>query len=188
MSKHILSKVIGQLNQDKTFQDWWTSEKVSIPFLEGFELPVTFMDLEPEADLQFIPEADDALSNFLSLNVQDRNAISQLVYENCMGFLNEIGYDPADEALWHIKDVNDIWKHVHSTDIYLNRRHRRDQDIYLSITAECDWEQEHGLQLVFRKGKMLTRISDQDGHLTEADAYDKPDEEDTLLYAYLSRN
>lgn len=47
--------------------------------------------------------------------------------------------------------------------------------------CECDWEEEHGLQLVFRQGKKLTRISDQDGHLTEADAYDKPDEEDELL-------
>lgn len=37
---------------------------------------------------------------------------------------------------------------------------------------------------MFRQGKKLTRISDQDGHLTEADAYDKPDEEDELLSHY----
>jgi len=49
------------------------------------------------------------------------------------------------------------------------------------VACECDWEPEHGLQLVFRQGRKLTRISAQDGHLTEADAYDKPDEEDELL-------
>ena len=61
------------------------------------------------------------------------------------------------------------------------RRSRRYEDIYINVTCECEWEKEHGLQIVFRQGKQLTRISEQDGHLTEADAYDKPDKEDALL-------
>ena len=63
----------------------------------------------------------------------------------------------------------------------MSRRAYQEQDIYVQVACECDWEQEHGLQLVFRQGKKLTRISDNDGHLTEADAYGKPDEEDELL-------
>ena len=52
------------------------------------------------------------------------------------------------------------------------------------MACECEWEQEHGLQLVFRQGKKLTRVSDQDGHLTKADAYGIPDNEDKLLSAF----
>lgn len=51
--------------------------------------------------------------------------------------------------------------------------------LYVQVACACEWE--HGLQLAFRQGKKLTIISDQDGHLTEADAYDIPDEDDELL-------
>ena len=34
---------------------------------------------------------------------------------------------------------------------------------------------------MFRQGKVLTRVSHQDGHLTDADAFDKADSEDLLL-------
>lgn len=49
------------------------------------------------------------------------------------------------------------------------------------MVCNCDWEYEHGLQFVFRQGRVLTRVSAEDGHLTEADAYDKPDSKDKLL-------
>lgn len=51
----------------------------------------------------------------------------------------------------------------------------------LPSTCGCEWEEEHGLQLVFKEGKKLTRISGYDGHITAADAYDIPDEQDELL-------
>jgi hypothetical protein len=56
--------------------------------------------------------------------------------------------------------------------------------MYVQIACQCDWEQEHELQLVFRQGRKLTRISYFDGHLTESDAYGKPDEEDELLSGF----
>ena len=181
MNKEILSKTIGQLKQDDHFPDWWKSDQVEIPFFNGEKLTVTFMDFEPEHDKTFIEEADQALSNFLKLNSEDRNSISNLAYKNCMDFLDMVGFDEADEQLRQIKDQNEIWNFIYPTEVYITRRPYKEQDIYVTIACECDWEQEHGLQLVFRQGKKLTRISDQDGHLTEADAYDKPDEEDELL-------
>ncbi|MGK0365192.1 MAG: hypothetical protein ACI85O_002257 [Saprospiraceae bacterium] len=50
--------------------------------------------------------------------------------------------------------------YVYPQDIYVTRRHQSDKDIYLNIDCECEWEQEHGLQLVFRQGKQLTKIGD----------------------------
>lgn len=181
MSNVIISKIIGQLKQDNSLPDWWKSEEVSIPLFDNEKLTITFTDFEPVHDKTFIDEADQALTNFLKLNAEDRNLISELAYKNCMDFLEEVEYDEADEPLRQISDKHEIWKFIQPTEIYVSRRPYKEQDIYVQIACECDWEQEHGLQLVFRQGKKLTRISDQDGHLTAADAYDKPDEEDELL-------
>jgi len=181
MSKEITSEIIGALKQEDNFPDWWKSDEIEIPFFDNLKMAITFMDFEPEHDKRFIEEADQALRNFLKLNAQDRNSISGLAHKNCLDFLEAVGYEEADEPLKKIKDPKEIWEFIHPTEIYLTRRPYKEQDIYVLIACECDWEQEHGLQFVFRQGKKLTRISDQDGHLTEADAYDKPDEEDELL-------
>ena len=184
MSKEITSKIIGQLKQEDAFPDWWKSDAVEIPFFDGEKLTITFMDCEPEHDKTFIEEADQALINFLKLTTNDRNSISELAYKNCMDFLDAVDFDEIDEPFRQIKDRSEIWKYIHPAEIYVTRRPYKDHDIYVMIACECDWEQEHGLQLVFRQGRQLTRISNQDGHLTEADAYNKPDEEDELLSDY----
>ena len=181
MNNEITSSVIGQLKQDKNFPDWWISNDIEIPFLDNDKLTITFMELEPAEDETFVDEADRALTNFLKLNIDDRKSISALVYKNCIDFLDAIESDEEDDPLRALNDKNEIWNFVYPTEIFVTRRNRRDQDIYVSIDCDCDWEQEHGLQLVFRQGKKLTRISARDGHVTEADAYDKPDEADELL-------
>lgn len=180
MENHITSKIIGNLKRDESL-GWWKSAEIEVPLFDDAKLTITFMDFEPQRDKSFVDEAEQALINFLRLGPSDRNAISDLAHKNCADFLEAVGFNEADEALWKIKDKNDIWKFIQPTEIYLSRRNRRDKDIYVQVACECAWEQEHGLQLVFRQGKKLTRISAQDGHLTEADAYDKPDEEDELL-------
>ena len=139
------------------------------------------MGLVPESDLNFINEADQALKTFLAKKSSDRIELSELAYQNCMNFLNEVGYDEADKPLWEINEKREIWNFIYPQNMYVTRRNWRDKDIYIKVTCGCEWEQEHGLQLVFRQGKKLTRISDQDGHITEADAFDRPDKEDELL-------
>ena len=181
MTNQLTSQVIGQLNQDEKFADWWKSKPFEIPYFDNLRLAIIFMDFEPEHDTTFLKEADQALTNFFKLNSTDRNSISDLAHKNCRDFLEAVDFDEADQSLREIQDTNDIWKFIHPSEIYVSRRPYKDHDIYVQVACECDWEQEHGLQLVFRQGKKLTRISDQDGHLTEADAYGKKDEEDELL-------
>jgi hypothetical protein len=175
----ILSKQIGQLTQDNNFPDWWRSVEISIPFFDNKPLTIVFMDFEPEADSKFIEEADLALSKFLQFDKQDRLKISDLVFKNYSDFLEAIGDE--DEYKLKLNKKEEIWDFVHPIDIYVTRRPYNDKDIYVQVHCNCDWEEEHGLQLVFRQGRQLTRVSDIDGHLTEADAYDKPDSEDKLL-------
>jgi hypothetical protein len=180
----ITSKVIGELTQNDNFDDWWNGSNIPVPFFDNAALGVTIMHYTPAEDENFMQQADEALTNFLQLGTADRLAISSYVFENFEDFKNDVGDDYFSEELQQLEDEQGIWKFVRPNEINISRRHRRDKDIYIAITLSADWEEEHGLQLVFRQGKKLTRISSIDGHITDADAYDTPDEEDKLLSAF----
>lgn len=171
------SQVVGQLTEHESISEWLKSEAVAIPFFDNKKVVVTFMDLSPED----LADADEALRNFFALTPDDRLRLSDLVYKNYTDFLDEVDFDGIEEGLSDIKEDTEIWNFVYPMDLYVSRRHRRDHDIYICVSCECGWEEEHGLQFVFRQGKKLTRLGAEDGHLTEADAYDKPDEEDEML-------
>ncbi len=184
MSLTIVSRVIGVLRQDERFDDWWEGPSVPIPLLDQKPLPVTFINLSADETLDFLLDADIALTNFLAIGRDSSAALAPHIWQNCKEFLEAIGYEEEDQALWDIKHAHEIWPFVDFRNVYVERRHRRDQDIYISLKGECEWEQEHGLQLVFRQGKKLTRVSQIDGHLTESDAYNKADTQDELLSAF----
>ncbi len=181
MSQAITSNVVGPLKQDAQLPDWWKSEAIAIPFFDHQQLTVTYITAESDNDATFMTDADQALTQFLQLTSDVRHSISPLVTKNCMDFLEAVEYDEHDEPLVRIGAEHSIWDFVAPIEIFLSRRYRRDEDIYVQIDCECNWDEEHGLQLVFRQGKKLTRISGIDGHLTAADAYDTTDEEDELL-------
>ena len=84
-----------------------------------------------------------------------------------------------DEVDVRIAVATDVWKHVQPSEVYVKRR-RKDKKVYMAIAAECDWEPEHGLQIVYRNGDQLSRVSAQDGHLSYCDAYAKPESEDRI--------
>jgi hypothetical protein len=46
-----------------------------------------------------------------------------------------------------------------------------DRHVYVSLECECDWEPEHGLQIVFRDGRTVTKVGPCNGHLTNSAAY-----------------
>ncbi|OQP68667.1 DUF6985 domain-containing protein [Niastella populi] len=182
--KTITSKVIGDLTQDEEFNNWWHAEFIPIPFFDNTRLCVTMVGFTPGQDYFFLQQADEALSNFLQKGKDDRLAISSFVFDNLEDFKCAAGTSSLSEELKELENEQSIWNFVTPHGITVQRRHRRDQDIYISISLNCEWEEEHGLQLVFRQGKKLTRVSSLDGHLTDADAYGLSDDKDKLLSAY----
>lgn len=40
---------------------------------------------------------------------------------------------------------------------------------YADLECECDWEIEHGLNLVFRDGDRISKVGQYDGHLHHID-------------------
>ena len=164
---------IGPLEQHPSIPEWQSSDPVSVPILNNEALIFTFDSLtaEDEPDVRF------AIDAFLNLGSTERVAAGKYIFANYQRMADMVSEEDLGCV---ISDESEVWDHVHPTEIYVSRRHRRDRLIYISISAECDWEVEHGLQMVFRRGERLSRVSDQDGHLTHADAYDTPEDEDKI--------
>lgn len=160
----VVSSIAGVF-KNADFDDWWESEPQKIGFLDGAELPLTITDYHPGEDKSLMAEADETMGNFLSKTVADRAAASAYVYQNCMDFLEAIGHDEDDQHLWDIKDPHEIWKYVTPGTIYVTREPYEDHEVYLRLIFDCEWEQEHGLQLVFNKTGKLVRVSEDDGHI-----------------------
>jgi Domain of unknown function (DUF6985) len=165
--------LLGTLKPHPKIRSWLVSEPVSVPYFDGQLLTFT-LDGLTEADTK---DAESAVAAFLGLRSDARLAASRYVFQNYRRMVEVVGEDEID---CRIGSPDDVWGHVQPTEIFISRRDRRDMLIYIQITAECDWEREHGLQIVYRRGSELSRVSDQDGHLTHTDAYDLSEDQDKV--------
>lgn len=174
------SPVLGVLTRsdDEDFQDWWYSEPMAVPFWENREIPFVYV-FEPDADTDFIRMADASVKNFLKLSNEDRLSLTPFLRNNRDAACGTTASD-GDDAVWKAVTPPDL--------IQVQRRHCRDKDIYLQMGLDCEWEEENGVQLVFRRGQTLTRVSTQDGWLTDADALTMLDEDDTMLARFSKKS
>lgn len=184
MSQTISLNSIGKIKQNKRFEDWWESSSIEIPFLNNKKLSFTFLEFIPTSDPLFISDSEKALTHFLQMGDKDRDQVTDTIYNHLIEFLQTVKADKKTDKFRSIQDKNEIWNYVKPQEIYVSRRPTQDKDIYLQVACSCDWDKKDGLQLVFRQGKKLTRISTQDGHLTNADALCIPDEKDEMLMQF----
>lgn len=134
--------------------------------LEGYE-----EDENPE-------DFHSAIKSLLSMGSEVLKAAEPYVfsyYRDVSGF-----WDDPEEPV-RISDPSAVWSHVQlGKDAYLCRRDNGDKGIYVSIECNCDWEPEHGLQIVFKGGKSICKVGPYDGHLTNADAFANPELENVI--------
>ena len=100
------------------------------------------------------------LQNFLILDNQDKIKDSKLVFDYYSETL-KYGYTSP----LNIIDVADVWNFVYPSEVIVHWD--ENADFYLCVSCGCEWEEEHGLQLVFKDGKKLTRASGHDGSFTD---------------------
>lgn len=149
---------LGTLQPDRDVKGWLKSEPVSIPYFDGQKLQFTIWDLEGDPSPQHF---SDAITCFLRLDSLDRRHAADDVYRNFNNTVNAVGQDQVDCM---IPLSEQVWTHVHPRTLHVGRN-PADKKIYVMIAAECEWEPEHGLQLTYREGKSLHRVSEQDGHI-----------------------
>ena len=163
---------LGPLHVDKSIPEWLVSQPVTVPCFDNLPLTFTLNSLTAED----VVDTSEAVAAFLGLGARDRMAASPFMFQNYRRMADAVS--EADLDCW-VMAPEEVWAHVHPTEVFVSRR-RRDGIIYVQVTAECDWEREHGLQIIYRQGNELSRVSAQDGHLTHADAYGLPDTEDKI--------
>jgi hypothetical protein len=165
---------LGELVQDEELPEWLVSPPTPVDYFAGLALPFVFENLLEDSHPE---EHAAAVREFLGLAVSERDRAGPHLYKNYTEFVEAAGLQDLEVR---IPTTEEVWQHVSPTAIHVSRRHRRDKAVYVQITAECDWDSEHGLQIVYRQGRELCRVSSQDGHLTHADAYDLPEAEDRI--------
>jgi hypothetical protein len=151
------SKVVGQISPTDYDPDLFESKPYPFPYFDNKEIKVGFVEAKHQP---YLDGADKTLDNFIRLNSIDRTENSDVVHRYYSASL-EYGYTkPLD-----IQTPKDVWKFVTPTEIIIHWD--EDGGFYLCVSCECEWEEEHGLQLVFKDGQTLTRASGHDGHFTD---------------------
>jgi len=164
---------IGNLTPHPQIQKWLRSEPIEVPFFKNQKLQFVLADFKDSDE----EEINSAVVAFLRLGETDREKAAVHVYRN---YEDMKGAVSEEDLGCTINSPNEVWGFVHPKDIYVTRRRYKNKEMYVQLTAECDWELEHGLQIIFRKGSVLSRVSAQDGHLTYSDAYAVPEEQDRI--------
>ena len=166
---------LGFVTKDSEF-DWYRSKPIAVKALGGKECCIVVEEYDQD---EFRDQFHDTISNFLSI---DENALreveSDLVayYEDV---LRAVGEEEPDFP--RISAPDDVWKHIRfGNEPIVSRRPYGDQGVYVSVECECDWEPEHGLQIIFRSGRIVSKVGPYDGHLSNADAFADPRLEDVV--------
>jgi hypothetical protein len=166
---------LGELSKDARY-GWYCSTPVRVAVV-GDQL-CTFLVEGYEVD-DSPADFDAAIRNFLAADESVLRAATPFVYAYCQD--RNADWDEDDPEFVSLATPEDVWKHVRlGTQPSVQRRPYGDQQVYISLECECDWEPEHGLQLVFRKGAVINKVGPYDGHLTNSDAYARDELEDVI--------
>ena len=157
MTHHITSKIVGQLRPTDYDPDFFYSEPFPFPYFDNKELKVGFVEAEHHP---YLTGADKVLKHFIGIYSTDRTENSEIVHHYYSETL-KYGYTKSLD----ITTPKDIWNFVTPTEIIIHWD--EGGEFYLCVSCDCEWEEEHGLQLVFKDGMSLTRASGHDGHFTD---------------------
>lgn len=160
--------LLGPLVHDDALGGY-VSEAKAVRFLGG--RPVRFV-IEDYADDPRPEEIRSAIKNALDAGPAVLTEAQPYVVQYCEDMLAL--YPDDERPAVTLKKPGDVWSHVHFGDeFYVSRRADGDAEdgVYLSLECNCDWEVEHGLQLVLRDGRTVSKVGPFDGHITNAHAY-----------------
>jgi len=157
---------LGTVTKDSKF-DWYYSKPMRVPVLGDKKRRVVVEGYDEDRNKD---EFHAAIAHFLSLDSSALKHAEPHVFQYYKD--SRENQDPDDEEFPSIKSPGDVWPHVRFGDEpTVMRRANGDKGIYISLECGCDWEAEHGLQIVFKNGLKVNKVGPYDGHLTNSDAY-----------------
>ncbi|MGI5501085.1 DUF6985 domain-containing protein [Lentzea sp. CA-135723] len=140
--------------------DGLLSAPVEVPVLGGaYRFHVEGYEDDPAPH-----EFHAAIEAFLALDGRALAAAAAAVFDYYR-HMGEIFGDELDDFP-RIAGPGEVWDHVTfaSREVTVCRGYEGDP-VFVSVEAECEWEVEHGLQVVFREGARITKVGPYDGHL-----------------------
>jgi hypothetical protein len=181
------SKLIGELIKTPDWNsenDWVSAKEIPVPFFDNKAYTVRFEKTLSTAD--YFEKAEEAIQNFFNYNPDVKIQAGQKAYKIWMDFNESCGYldnlqmyEAAENPpAWMVYNINrlkhlikltgaeKIWEYITPVEIVVTKdRFGLDKEIYIQALCNCVWDDEHGIQFVFKEGKELIRVSEQDGDL-----------------------
>lgn len=155
---------LGKLTYNDEYE-WFDSEPVALKVLSGHAARFSFEEFEDDPNPA---DFHKAVANFMALGPEAILAVKDDLWAYYQDVMSEVE-DLPEEYQVKIDSPDTIVKHISfGDDIQVARF---EDDIYFSYECECEWEVEHGLQLVFKNGERITKLGPYDGHFTNEHAY-----------------
>ena len=121
-----------------------------------------------------------AIANFLSATP----AVLREADEPLFRYYKDFEERWEEEGKPPIRSADELWQHIQlGSEPMVSRKPYGDKGIYISVECGCDWEEEHGLQLVLKDGLKVNKLGGYDGHLTNSDAFDDESLQDVIYPA-----
>ncbi len=166
---------LGTVTKDSKF-GWYYSKPIPVPVLGGKKRRIIIQGYDEDRNKD---EFHAAIANFLSLDSSALKQVEPHVFRYYKDSKDNL--DPEHDGFPSIGSPDEVWRHVRLGDEpMVTRRANGDKGIYISLECGCDWEREHGLQVVFKNGLKVNKVGPYDGHLTNSDAYDDSRLEDVI--------
>ena len=166
---------LGAVTKDDEF-GWYYSQPLVIPVLGDQPCRMVVEGYDEDANKD---EFHAAIRNFLALDPCVLRQCEEHVYRYYQDRNGDL--EPGEEGYTVIESPSDVWAHVClGCEPMVVRRASGDKRIYVSVECNCDWEIEHGLQIVFKNGLRVNKIGPYDGHLTLSDAYNNESLENVI--------
>ncbi|MDP1895738.1 MAG: hypothetical protein Q8K87_16615 [Hydrogenophaga sp.] len=157
---------LGEVNKDERFGCYY-SQPIALAVLNGTECRVVLEGYDEDPNNA---EYRVAIENLLSATPSVLKEVEGLIYQY---YLDVRSYYPENyEDFPRIASADEVWSLIQlGSEPIVSRRGYGDLGVYVSLECNCDWEPEHGLQIVFKDGNKVCKVGPYDGHLTNSDAF-----------------
>jgi hypothetical protein len=164
---------LGEVTKDEQF-GWYYSKPMPVPMFGGKQCRIVLEGYDEDERKE---DFHVAIANFLS----GSPAVLREADEPLFRYYRDFEEWWLEDDKRPIKSANELWQYVRlGSEPMVSRRPYGDKGIYISVECGCDWEQEHGLQLVLKNGLKVNKLGGYDGHLTNSDAFDDESLEDVI--------
>lgn len=159
---------IGPVEKDEE-NGWYTSQPVLIPALQEQEYEFLLEGYD-EADDTSKADFHTAIANFIKL---DPAALRKAEADIFAYYQDTANYRKSEKLdVVQIAQPSDVWQHIqYGYEALVSQRPNGDKTVYVSVECDCDWDEENGLQLVFRNGAEISKLGPFDDYLSNADAF-----------------